>query len=178
MTPVDRVGGRVLLIDPDARVLLIHERIEDGSTHWLTPGGGVEAGEHPRAAAVREAYEETGLVLELAPDVEAVHVTRRLWSWGGTTYDQIDHFFVASVPAGAQIRPRGLTEVEQATVLGHRWWSVDELRGTDEVLLPADLADVLATLLRGHGGAGFAGGSAGGSGASSGGYEAAPPPGA
>ena len=36
--PVLRVGGRVLLVDPDGRVLLIHERIEVGE-HWLTPAG-------------------------------------------------------------------------------------------------------------------------------------------
>ena len=34
-----RSGARVVLLDPDGRVLLIHERIESG-THWLTPGGG------------------------------------------------------------------------------------------------------------------------------------------
>lgn len=49
--PVLRVGGRVLLIDPDARVLPIHERIEGGQSHWLTPGGGVELGESPAMAA-------------------------------------------------------------------------------------------------------------------------------
>ncbi len=61
MTPVARLGGRVLLVDRSERVLLIHERLEDGTTHWLTPGGGVEAGEQPREAAAREAYEETGI---------------------------------------------------------------------------------------------------------------------
>ena len=55
MTPVARVGGRVLVVDASQRVLLIHERIEDGTTHWLTPGGGVEAGEQPAEAARREA---------------------------------------------------------------------------------------------------------------------------
>lgn len=148
MTPVDRVGGRLLLVDPQSRVLLIHERIEDGSTHWLTPGGGVEDGEHPRAAAVREAYEETGLVVALAPDAEPVHTTRRLWSWAGVVYDQVDHFFLAPVPAVVEVRPQGLTEVERLTVLGHRWWTLPDLRATDQVLLPADLADVLAAVLR------------------------------
>ncbi len=146
MTPVDRVGGRVLMVDPDRRVLLIHERIENG-THWLTPGGGVEDGEHPRAAAVREAYEETGVAVTLAPDVDAVHVTRRLWSWAGLVYDQVDHFYLARVPAGLDVRPTALTELERVTVLGHRWWSLPELRDTDAVLLPADLAEVLAGAL-------------------------------
>lgn len=145
---VQRVGGRLLLLDPDDRVLLIHERIDDGSTHWLTPGGGVEAGEHPRAAARREAVEEVGIEVDLPDDAPEVLRTRRLWSWAGITYDQVDHFFLARVPEAVPPRPAALTAMELETVLGHAWWSVAELRATDEVLLPPDLGDVLAALLR------------------------------
>ena len=145
---VDRVGGRLLVLDPDDRILLIHERIDGGHTHWLTPGGGVEDGEDPRAAAAREAIEEVGLVVELASDQPTVLTTRRLWSWAGVTYDQVDHFYLARVGRGLEIRPQALTAMERQTVIGHAWWTVDELRTTDEVLLPADLGDVLARVLR------------------------------
>lgn len=142
MNPIRRVGGRVLLLDPDDRVLLIHERIEHG-THWLTPGGGVEPGELPVRAAVRETWEETGIAVDLRDTDEPVLVTQRLWSWRGVTYDQADHFFLARVDAQVPARPRALTEMEHETLIGHRWWTVDELRSTHDVLLPADLADVL-----------------------------------
>jgi 8-oxo-dGTP pyrophosphatase MutT (NUDIX family) len=147
LTPVARVGGRALLVTPDDRVLLIHERLQVG-THWLTPGGGLEPGETPAAAAARETFEETGLEIVIPDDVPAFS-TRRLWSWAGVDYDQIDHFFLARVPAAVPVRPRALTPMEQATLLEHRWWSVPELAATDEVLLPADLARVLGVLLPG-----------------------------
>jgi 8-oxo-dGTP diphosphatase len=43
----------------DQEVLLSHWR--DGSRHgWTLPGGGIDPGEHPEHAAVREVLEETG----------------------------------------------------------------------------------------------------------------------
>lgn len=144
--PVARVGGRVLLVDPEGRVLLIHERLEDGSTHWLTPGGGVEGDESPRVAAEREAFEEVGAQIDLG-DAEPVLLTQRLWSWAGIVYDQVDHFYLARVPAPLVPMPGGLTAVEQTTLLGFRWWSAAELQRTDEVVLPAELGDVLSTVL-------------------------------
>lgn len=149
MTPTARVGGRLLIVDPDERILLIHERIAGVGTHWLTPGGGVEAGEDPRDAAVREGFEEIGLRIELPTDQPAVLTTRRLWSWADITYDQVDHFFLARVAAGLQVDPQGLTAVERQTLLGYAWWTVAELRDTDETLLPPDLGDVLDRILHG-----------------------------
>ena len=145
--PVARIGGRLLVLSPAGRVLLIHERIEDGSTHWLTPGGGTEGSESPRQAAQREAVEEVGLEIALPPDAEPVLVTRRRWGWDGVVYDQADHFYLAPVDAEIEPAPAALTAMEESTLLGYRWWSVDDLRRSDAVIVPPELADVLARLL-------------------------------
>jgi 8-oxo-dGTP pyrophosphatase MutT (NUDIX family) len=144
--PLPRVAGRVMVIDPAGRMLLIHERIWDGSTHWVAPGGGVEPGETPQQAAVRELAEETGIVATVAPDAESVLVTRGLWSWADATYDQVDHFFVARVAAGLGVSPGRLTDIETQTLLGYRWWSVAGLRATDDVVEPPQLVDALGRL--------------------------------
>jgi len=52
------------VIVEDARLALI-ERVRDGKTYYLFPGGGVEPGETPEQAAVREAHEELGVDVEL-----------------------------------------------------------------------------------------------------------------
>lgn len=150
MPPVPRVGARLILLDDDDRVLLIEERFESPRErwrHWLTPGGGVEAGESLAAAATREVVEETGIRIELPPDAAEVHRQRRAWSWAGVTYDQVDHYFAARVAAPFEPVPAALTEIELQTVVGARWWRAADIRASSEVFVPPDLADVVDALV-------------------------------
>lgn len=141
------VGGRVLLLDPDGRVLLIHERAgTEAATRWLAPGGGTKPGETPRDAAIRETYEQTGMRVELAPDTVEVMTSRGRWAWDGGTYDQTDHLFQARVGRGSVVEPVALTAMEQVTELGSRWWTVEQLRASDEVFEPAQIADLVEGL--------------------------------
>ena len=55
-------GSRVLAFDARGQVLLI--RHSYGSGNWMLPGGGIDRGEAPLAAAVRELQEECGCALE------------------------------------------------------------------------------------------------------------------
>jgi ADP-ribose pyrophosphatase YjhB (NUDIX family) len=57
--PAKRMGAGMVLTDPAGRVLLVEPAYKE---HWEIPGGIVEAGESPRAAAEREVAEELGLV--------------------------------------------------------------------------------------------------------------------
>lgn len=67
-----RVGAYAVVVR-DGHVLLTHwvisesQRLYSGGLRsgWTLPGGGLEPGEDPEAAAVREVLEETGFVVEL-----------------------------------------------------------------------------------------------------------------
>lgn len=55
-----RLGAFAVITDQEGRVLVSHRRDADA---WDLPGGGVELGESPWRAVVREVAEETGLVV-------------------------------------------------------------------------------------------------------------------
>ncbi len=59
---VQRVSAYAVITDSAGRLLLT--RLTDRTSHpgwWTLPGGGVDHGEHPELAMVREVREETGL---------------------------------------------------------------------------------------------------------------------
>lgn len=72
-----RVGAYAVLVEAD-RLLLTHWVAEPGlRPGWTLPGGGLEPGEDPAAAALREVREETGLEVELTAllGVDSEHYT-------------------------------------------------------------------------------------------------------
>lgn len=59
---IRRVGAYGICRDADGRVLLArNSELSEFPGQWTLPGGGVEQGEHPDEAVVREFAEETGL---------------------------------------------------------------------------------------------------------------------
>ena len=97
-----RVGAYAVVVD-EGRVLLAHwttRRI------WTVPGGGIDPGEDPRDATVREVREETGYHVDLdellgidsevvpgragAPDWHALRVVYRAHVVGGALRDEVD----------------------------------------------------------------------------------------
>lgn len=57
-----RIGAYGILVD-DGKMLLCRLSLKEKKSvgYWTLPGGGLEFGEHPEDAMVREVFEETGL---------------------------------------------------------------------------------------------------------------------
>ncbi|HBW17614.1 MAG TPA: DNA mismatch repair protein MutT [Actinobacteria bacterium] len=81
---LQRLAAYALIIDREGRVLLTREPVGRRPARWILPGGGVEHGEHPEQAVIREVREETGLsaevgdLLRVVSDLARVGRRRRL----------------------------------------------------------------------------------------------------
>jgi 8-oxo-dGTP diphosphatase len=73
-----KVAVGTIIDDGAGRVVLVRRAIEPGYGKWVFPGGYVDRGEHVLAAALREAREESGLVIELRGLVD-------IYSYAGRT---------------------------------------------------------------------------------------------
>lgn len=83
------VGAFAIILDDQGRVLLSHRRDMDA---WNLPGGGLEPGELPNEAAIRETREETGL---------QVAMERLVGVYGKEGGDELVFAFACAVISGA-----------------------------------------------------------------------------
>lgn len=145
-----RKVARVVLLDPEDRILLLHghEPGDMADDWWFTPGGGLEGDETREQAALRELAEETGITdAELGPVL-----WQRICSFpfDGRRWDQDEWYFLArttSSAASAVINETGLTDLERRSVAGARWWTYRELAEAHETVYPTRLAELLNRLL-------------------------------
>ena len=62
--PETKIGANVILVK-NGKILLLLRAGGWKTGSWGPPGGGAERGETPKQAAVRETYEESGLIVKL-----------------------------------------------------------------------------------------------------------------
>jgi G:T/U-mismatch repair DNA glycosylase/8-oxo-dGTP pyrophosphatase MutT (NUDIX family) len=140
-----RPAGRALVLDPAGRILLVEFRWPD-KTVWAPPGGGVEPGETPEQAIVRELAEECGLRdFDLGPCVwTRAHWFTDMPGWGGQS-ERI--YLVRTEP----FEPAPEWTAEQLAgegIAGQRWWTPEELEAPGTIFAPRRLPALLLDLLR------------------------------
>ncbi|WP_269458006.1 NUDIX hydrolase [Microlunatus sagamiharensis] len=141
---VSRKTVRVLLLNPEGATLLFEDS-DPGlvdARWWVTPGGGIDPGESETEAAVREVREETGF--DLDPSALLGPVARRhvVHGYSDQVIEQDETFYAARVDT-FDVDVSGHTLEEQTTFKGHRWWSTEDLRASDDWVWPRELEEIL-----------------------------------
>ena len=147
----ERYTARVLLLDPDGRILLMKGRLPHDPSQaqfWYTVGGGLDEGESLLEAAAREVAEETGFT-----DVAFGAVVWRdevvLTDVAGEER-LFRQSYIVGRTAGGMLSRAGWLEYERRLTDDVRWWTLEELRVTAEQVYPVGLAELLPDVLAGH----------------------------
>ena len=157
-----RETARVILTDERNRVLMFFTHWDPGTglpPRWLTPGGGIDAGETVAQAAVRELREETGLVVDEAALGQLVHKIDFSLEWmsvdddapvgtigtvpSGKIETGVAHFYALQVTESFTPGSAEWTPDEHRDILKHRWWSIDELVASGDMVGPPGLLEFL-----------------------------------
>lgn len=130
---------RAFILGPASQLLLIKGRDPQSAESfpwWFTVGGGIKTEESAAEALSREIYEETG---------------QRITEFSGTPFSRTCEFTFASrhylqheiyMTARShlfEVKPNKLSDMENATFIDFRWWSMKELELCQDTLHPKDL---------------------------------------
>ena len=152
-----RTAGRVLAVTQDGEVLLLvgHDAADPDHSWVFTPGGGLHSGEDPRAGAVRELVEESGI--EVAPEDLKGPIAHReaIFRFASVTCRQDEIFFLLHLPTRRPIRRDGWTCLERDVVDFISWWSAEQLHAAQQrgqEIYPVRLPEIVEELASGWNG--------------------------
>lgn len=114
-----RVAAYALCVE-DGRILLCRlSEIDPEVGQWTLPGGGLDFGEAPTDAVVRELEEETGLLGEITG-------LREVLSWS-TTFDDGEEFHAIQIVYDVRAVGGDLRDEPDGSTDAARWFSRAEL---------------------------------------------------
>lgn len=148
-----RPSGRLLVLDPDDRLLLLRARdpwYPEMGEWWEVPGGGLDDGEDVVAAAVREVLEETGVTVPADAVGAATWTLDVTYLWLGArrwSHQVVRLATLAGTPPPPV--PPAYTEEEAVTFLVAEWVPVADVPGLPRTF-PDGIVGALAALRAGR----------------------------
>lgn len=147
----ERITVRVLLLDPQDRVLLVKGRFPDRPDHpggWFTVGGGAEPGETLLDCARREVAEESGFTdIELGP---AVWSREGVGTLGNGEVVMFKETYFVGRCAGGEPSREGWDAHERELLDDLRWWPLSELAASIDLVFPVQLVELAAEIIAGR----------------------------
>lgn len=153
----DRISSRAIILDPSkSKVLLFRlynknviSKGEAAKTLWITPGGGVEPGEDLLLSLERELEEELGIL------PYSYTVKGHLWRstpkpmvYKNKPSMFIDNYFLIQLNYECDSFDFSKwTDEEKSVLTKLKWWDLDELRETFDLVVPPQLKTLSCDVL-------------------------------
>jgi 8-oxo-dGTP pyrophosphatase MutT (NUDIX family) len=135
-----RRAARLIVLDGEGRALMFRYDVPGRAPFWVTVGGECEPDESFEDAARRELLEETGIIADPGPQI--AQMTPEFITVEGEPVQADERFFLVRVNE-ARIDTSRHTELEQALMTQHRWFTLAELESWHEAVFPGELADMI-----------------------------------
>ena len=147
----ERSAARVILMDDAGRVLVMrgHDVNQPERSWWFTIGGGIDPGETPEQAALRETREEVGITLAAGDLVGPVLTRTGIFEFFAETCRQYEVFYLARTPGVVEVTTDGWTAAERELLDEMAWLTAAELREQPLEVFPPELPDVVDHLVAG-----------------------------
>lgn len=132
---INKNSGNVLFIKYLDRYSKSTMEFTDG--FWVLPGGGVEKHETFQDALKREIYEETGITSII---IKNCVLSRIVYGELRNNEQNLyyERYYVVETDE-VKISTNNLTNEETEVIKKYKWWSINELKQTKDIVLPLSL---------------------------------------
>ena len=145
-----RKSARAIVLNRQHQLFLFRYTFDffaEKQSVWITPGGGLEEEESFEDALKREVYEELGIkLMEPAPFVFFRTPIYELKN--GETVQSEERFYLVYCE-NESFSYEGWSESETRRMTAGKWWSVEEIKKSEEKFFSEDIIEILERLSEG-----------------------------
>lgn len=147
---ITRKSSRAIILNSNNEIFLFEYHFDyfaDENVVWITPGGGLEEGESFEMALHREIYEELGV--QLNQNYRYIYYRNPIYSLKNGEKAQCEERFFLIHMHGEKFVFNHWTESEQLRMQKGKWWSINEIRHSDDEFFTSDIIKILSNLALG-----------------------------